>query len=84
VFEADTNQVHTITYSRLLSILTISDDVESHPHIITNTSLPFLATIGPVIVNLANDTCIINKETAHLLQSNIGETLRVVPLNRHS
>ncbi|QDP72620.1 arginine N-succinyltransferase [Legionella israelensis] len=79
--EAPLNDIKTVSLSEKVNIQNILDDVISKDYIVANTQLDFRATIGHVVHNKEQKTCLISKTTADLLQVQIGDSLRIVPLN---
>ncbi len=73
-------KIKTIELSRIVTIKNISDEVSSANYLLANTQLDFRATINSVLVNKENNTCIISKKTASVLQVKCGDQLRVAPL----
>jgi arginine N-succinyltransferase len=80
ILEANLNQVRTIENSRIMKVESISDDVSSEPFLLANNQLDFRATLSKTVFNPKKKTCIINKETANLLEIHSGDYLRVAPL----
>lgn len=78
--ESPIDQIRSIKYSHLLHIKSISDAVSSPSFLIANNQPDFKATLGGVIFNLQNETCIISREVANLLHLTKGDPVRIVPL----
>lgn len=79
--EAPASKIKTVEGSRVVTIKNISDEVSSPNYLLGNTQLDFRATINSVLVNTFNNTCIISKKTATLLQVTCGNKLRIAPLH---
>jgi succinylglutamic semialdehyde dehydrogenase len=75
--EAPFAEIASIKHSLLLVISSISDEVSSQTYLISNMQRNIHATIGMALHNPQNNTCIINKQTADVLQVGMGDTLRV-------
>ncbi|MBA2711569.1 MAG: arginine N-succinyltransferase [Tatlockia sp.] len=78
--EAPCNQICTVATNRVMTVKGISDEASSKLYILANTKLDFRATIGKLIYNPHQGTCIIGKETAELLKVKHGDCLRITPL----
>jgi len=78
--EAPLPEIKTIKSSRLLTIKNISDEVSSSSYLLANNQLDFRATINFILTNEHDNTCIISKDTASVLQVKCGDSLRVAPL----
>ncbi|KTD11033.1 arginine N-succinyltransferase, beta chain [Legionella gratiana] len=78
--EAPLTEIKTIELSRIVTIKSISDEVSSSDYLLSNTQLDFRATVNSALVNNENDSCIISKKTAELLQVTCGDQLRIAPL----
>ena len=79
--EAPLSQIKTIANSQLVTIKSLSDEVSSANYLLANTQLNFRATIDFALVNPEDNSCIISKKTAELLQVRCGDSLRIAPLN---
>lgn len=79
--EAPLEKIKTIELSQLVTIKNTSDEVSSASYLLTNTQLNFRATIDFALVNKKENTCIISKRTAELLQVTCGSILRIAPLH---
>lgn len=79
--EAPLSEIKTIGLSRIMVISSISDEVSSHEYLLANTLLDFRATIDYVLFNQQDNTCIIGKETAMLLNVKCGDSLRIAPIH---
>ncbi|MCC5792993.1 MAG: arginine N-succinyltransferase [Legionellaceae bacterium] len=82
--EAPLHEIKTISSSRLYTITSLSDEVSSRPYLLANTSLDYRCTLGNVIFNHHKKTCVISRETAMLLQVNVGNGIRLAPLKREA
>lgn len=78
--EAPLDQIRTVAASRIMTIKSISDEVSSKHYLIANTKLDFRATISRAIFNQEQGACIIGKTTAELLEVQLGDCLRIAPL----
>lgn len=78
--EAPFSQIQTIATSRVYQIGQLQEEVASPPTLISNTKIDFRATMNQAICNQENETCIISRKTAQLLQVNVGDYLRIKPL----
>ncbi|WP_454780818.1 arginine N-succinyltransferase [Legionella sp. WA2022007384] len=78
--EVPLSRIQTIEHSRVVIIKNISDEVSSPNYLLANTQLDFRATVNSALINKENNTCIISKETANVLQVKCGNQLRVAPL----
>ncbi len=82
--EAPLKEIKSIAQSRLMTVKNIGDEVSNHDYLLANNQLNFRATIGKAALNLEENSCTINAETANLLNLHCGETLRVGPLHLQS
>ncbi len=78
--EAPLKDIKTISASRLMVIKNTIDEVSSKRYILSNTRMDFRATIGHVVFNDHQKSCMISKENAELLQVKAGDSLRISPL----
>lgn len=78
--EAPLKQIKTIALSRILTIQSISDEVSCEPFLLSNAQLNYRATINHALIHYDKNTCIIGKDTAHLLKVKSGDQLRIAPL----
>jgi arginine N-succinyltransferase len=78
--EAPLAKIKTIELSHTVTIKNISDEVSSANYLLANTKLDFRATVNFALVNKEDNTCIISKETAELLQVECGNKLCIAPL----
>lgn len=78
--ESPLTEIKTLAQSRILIIKNISDEVSSYNVLIANTALDFRATIAHIIIHEQDNSCIISKQTAELLQVRCGDNLRIAPL----
>lgn len=79
--ESPIKDIKTINLSRLMVIKSISDEVSSNEYFLSNTLLNFRATIEHALFNPKDNTCIISKETAALLEVKCGDSLRIAPMH---
>jgi arginine N-succinyltransferase len=78
--ESPLSQIKTIALSRVMTIKNISDEVSSNEYLLANTQINFRATIDFALIHNEDNSCIISKNTAELLEVKQGDTLRVAPL----
>ena len=78
--EARQDQIHTIATSKLATVKHIHDDVKSKQFIVANTSPDYRATVSHVVYNEHQHSCVLNHDTAELLQIKPGEHVRISPL----
>jgi len=78
--EAPRDQIQTIVKSHTFTLKSMMDDVSSPRYLLSNTKLHFCATIGHIIYNQEESTCILSHETAALLKVTPGDSIRVAPL----
>jgi arginine N-succinyltransferase len=78
--EAPLSEIKTIALSRIMVINSISDEVSGNEYLLANTQLDFRATIDNALFNQQDNTCIISKETAKLLEVKRGDSLRIAPV----
>lgn len=78
--EAPLSEIKTAAQSRVMIIKSISDEVSSARFLLSNTQLDFRAIIHHVLFNERDNTCIISKEAAQLLQVHCGDSIRIAPL----
>jgi arginine N-succinyltransferase len=78
--EAPREQIRTIANNRLMTVKNTRKEVSSQQYIIANTKLNYRATISQATINKSQNSCIISKETAQLLEVELGDTVRIVPL----
>lgn len=78
--EAPVTKIKTIELSRLVTIKSLSDEVSSSNYLLSNALMDFRATINTVLVNAEQNTCIISKKTAQMLNVQCGDVIRVAPL----
>lgn len=81
--EAPLADIKTIDQSQIMVIKSISDEVSSNEYLLANTQLNFRATINYAVLNQQDNTCIISKATATLLEVKCGDSLRVSPMRLH-
>ncbi|HAU1150444.1 TPA: arginine N-succinyltransferase [Legionella pneumophila] len=74
-------EIKTIASSRIMVIKNISDEASSsNRYLLANTQMDFRATISHAVFNERENTCIISKETAKLLDVKQGDSLRISPI----
>ncbi|WP_298622691.1 arginine N-succinyltransferase [uncultured Legionella sp.] len=78
--EAPLQEIKTIALSRMMVIKSISDEVSSNEYLLANTHMDFRATINYAVFNEQENTCIISKAAANLLQVKCGDSLRISPI----
>jgi arginine N-succinyltransferase len=78
--EAPLSEIKTIDLSRIMVIKSLSDEVSSNEYLLSNTQLDFRATIDYALFNEQDNSCIISKKTANLLQVECGDSLRIAPI----
>lgn len=78
--EAPLHKIKTVALSRVVTIKNLSDEVSSTNYLLSNGQLNFRATINAALINEENNTCILSKKTAHLLQVECGDHIRISPL----
>lgn len=81
--EAPLQEIKTIALSRMMVIKSISDEVSSNEYLLANTHMDFRATINNAVFNEQENTCIISKAAANLLQVKCGDNLRISPIRIH-
>lgn len=79
--EAPLTEIKTVESSRLVTITSLSDEVSSPKYLLANAQIDFRVSINSALVNEEDNTCIISKNTAQLLDVQCGDTLRVSPLH---
>lgn len=75
--EVPLKHIKTIRLSALYTISDIIDEVSSKNYFVANTKIDFRASIGNVLLDKQNDSCIISKKLADLLLVKNGEQLRI-------
>ncbi|MFI4918843.1 MAG: arginine N-succinyltransferase [Legionellales bacterium] len=78
--EAPLADIKTIASSHIRIIKGISDEVSSTHYLLANTQIDFRATINYALINKKDNSCIISKAAAELLEVKRGDRLRVVPM----
>lgn len=68
--------IKTIATNQTLIIKDIVNTIESKPHIISNRTLDFRASLGSLLIE--NQTCCLTQETADVLQVKRGDMIRSV------
>lgn len=81
VIEALRTQIKTIALSKHLRIKALSKDVQGKKFLISNTQIPFRASVGFAIVDDDDDSCIITQEMAQLLEVEVAASLRLAPID---
>lgn len=76
--ESPLSDIKTIALSRIMKVKNISDEVSSKNYLLANTQMDFRATINFALINKEDNTCIISRNTAELLEVKRGDTLRVL------
>lgn len=79
--ESPLNEIKTVSSSDIFVLQSTLDEVSSKKYLLANTKLDFRATVGHVIHNKQQKTCLVSKATADLLQLQAGDSLRIAPLN---
>ncbi len=76
--EAPLKDIKTIMHNKLLPIKAIAAVDEKEPkYLVANNKLDFRATLNTVHIDNEQQTCIITKELADLLQVNTGDSIRL-------
>jgi len=78
--ESPLKEINTVKLSQVLTVRSISDEVSSTDYLLANTQMDFRATINFALINNEDNSCIVSKNTAELLEIKRGDTLRVSPL----
>lgn len=78
--EAPVSEIKTISSSKMVVIKSLSDEVSSNQYLLANTQMDFRATINNAVFNLQDNSCIISKQTANLLEVKCGDSLRISPM----
>lgn len=78
--EAPLAEIKTIVSSRLMTIKNLSDEVSGREYLLGNCKINYRSTIDFALINKEENTCIISKKTAALLQIGCGEMLRLAPM----
>ena len=78
--EAPLDDINTIRLSRNMVIKSLSDEVSGDTFLLANTQLDFRATINYALFNEQDNSCIISKTTAQLLNVTCGDSLRIAPI----
>jgi arginine N-succinyltransferase len=79
--EAQRDQIHTVKHSTLVTINTITNNIEQDTPLVmlSNTELDFRATLAHVSINEHDSSCTINQKTAQLLHVTRGSQVRIAP-----
>ncbi len=72
------DEIRTIANSQIMTIQEINNPVSSDYSMIANLNLDFRATTSQALVNTAEQTCTISRQTAQILQVKCGDKVRVV------
>ncbi|CEG57126.1 arginine N-succinyltransferase [Legionella fallonii] len=78
--EAPLSEIKTLNLSRLMVVKSLSDEVSSHKYLLANIELDFRATIDYALFSPKDNSCIISKSTAALLNVTVGNSIRVAPI----
>jgi arginine N-succinyltransferase len=78
--EASLNNIKTVAKSKHLRVNNILDEVNSKGYLISNTNLNFKSTLGHIMINHEEGSCIIDKRCAKALELEVGSELRASPL----
>lgn len=78
--EAPRDHIKTITTSRVFTLKSILNEIESSHFLLANLNIDYRATLGPAIFDEKENTCMINQNTAELLQMTCGDRVRIAPL----
>jgi arginine N-succinyltransferase len=78
--EAPRDLINTINTSKIVKIKNTTHDISSDRFLLANTSINYRATIGHVIFNEQQGSCLLSNEVSELLQVNVGDTIRISPL----
>lgn len=81
--EAPLKEIKTAAISKVMVVKNIIDEVSSQRYILSNTKIDFRASIGHVVFNEVQKSCIISKDTAELLHIKVGDELRIAPLHHN-
>jgi arginine N-succinyltransferase len=79
--EAPLEEIKTVALNRIMKIKSISDEVSSENYLLANTQMDFRATMNHALFNEQDNSCIISKATASLLEVHCGDSLRIAPLH---
>ena len=79
--EARRDEIKTVAMSRKMMIEDVVETLNEPLTLLSNTSINFLATLGPARINDQNNTCIIRQDTAHQLQLKPLDFIRIAALN---
>lgn len=80
--ESPINEIKTIKQSRIVTITNLSDEVSSKQYLLANAMLDFRTTINFALLNRDDESCIISKNTAELLEVQCGDKIRISPLRQ--
>ena len=79
ILEIETKDIQTLNKSKTLVLEALTDDLPEERVLLSNNKQDYRATIGQILCQ--NNTCLLNKNTAELLQLTPGDTLRIAPLS---
>lgn len=79
---AQFSEINTIASSQIMTIENVLDKIEGPEYLLSNTQIDFGACVGPALVNIDN-TCLISKEAAQLLNVGNGDTLCLARLKHN-
>ena len=80
IVDAPFSEIKTLALSKVVTVQGIINDLKGSDYFLANTKLHFRACVNSALINQDN-TCLISKETAQLLEVSIGDTLRLAPIN---
>lgn len=80
--ETSLKHIKTAASSQLIKVSTLSDEVSGPTYIIASPGNEFRATLGQVLVNTEQQSCVISKEIAKHLQIKPGDSLRISLLKK--
>lgn len=80
ILEVQINDIKTVAMSQERIVAGLSDEVKSIEYMIANTRLDFRATTNFAVLHESENTCIISKATAELLDVKVNDTVRLSPL----
>lgn len=78
--EASRDQIKSMTLSQVFTLKSIRDDIDSPCFLLANLNIDFRATVGLALFDEKENTCMINHDTADLLQVKCGDRIRIAPL----
>ncbi len=80
IIEASRDKIQTSSASKFLTVKNVIDEVHSKEFLVANTELNFRATVGHVILNETQASCVLDNSTATLLHVTCGDQVRISPL----